>query len=201
MKICSNCGIEKELEEFSNRKTSKDGKRSWCKVCDKLYREANRDTILPYLRDYHHKNKEKSNKNREVYRKNHSEQENSRHREWSNKTGKSKEYAHRFCIDNPDRRREICHKYYINNKPKFLHNDAKRRSRLLNQIPPDVRWDKIKMYYQVSEYLGSDWEVDHIVPVSNGGFHHQDNLHIVLKTENRQKGNKENFQFTHSIKI
>lgn len=33
-------------------------------------------------------------------------------------------------------------------------------------------------------------EVDHIVPISKGGLHHQDNLQHLTRRANRQKGNK-----------
>jgi len=33
MKVCSNCGKTKELDEFYNDKSRKDGKYSYCKVC------------------------------------------------------------------------------------------------------------------------------------------------------------------------
>ncbi len=32
-KVCSKCGIEKEVCEFYNRKKSRDGKRPECKIC------------------------------------------------------------------------------------------------------------------------------------------------------------------------
>jgi len=45
MKICINCGKEKELKEFDKRKKSKDGYRNQCKKC--LYEKRNnRDKIL-----------------------------------------------------------------------------------------------------------------------------------------------------------
>ena len=37
IKTCSKCGILKPLDEFNNKKTSKDGKQSHCKICVKEY--------------------------------------------------------------------------------------------------------------------------------------------------------------------
>jgi len=34
------------------------------------------------------------------------------------------------------------------------------------------------------------YEVDHIIPLSKGGLHHQDNLQYLTVLENRQKGNR-----------
>ena len=50
MKKCSNCGIEKPLEEFGNRKKAHDGKQSYCKKCmrekSKKWKEENKDKYL-----------------------------------------------------------------------------------------------------------------------------------------------------------
>ncbi len=35
---------------------------------------------------------------------------------------------------------------------------------------------------------GIPHEVDHIIPISKGGLHHQDNLQILTQQENRKKG-------------
>lgn len=35
-KLCRKCGESKELDEFSNSRTQKDGKKSYCKQCDRL---------------------------------------------------------------------------------------------------------------------------------------------------------------------
>lgn len=77
MKICCRCKIPKELEEFHNLKSSKDGKRHWCKECHKLEyqkdREENIDSHRLRARLYYknnidkvklfHKNRHKLNPN------------------------------------------------------------------------------------------------------------------------------------------
>ena len=40
MKICSTCGLEKDLNEYFNSKASKDGKGYRCKSCDTLARKS-----------------------------------------------------------------------------------------------------------------------------------------------------------------
>ena len=67
-------------------------------------------------------------------------------------------------------------------------NRASRyRAALRNQIPDDADMDKIKLFY-LNCPVG--YEVDHIIPISKGGPHHQDNLQYLTMTENRRKGNK-----------
>lgn len=56
-----------------------------------------------------------------------------------------------------------------------------------NQTPPDADLEKIKdIYLKCPE----GHEVDHIIPISKGGLHHQDNLQYLTIHENRSKGNK-----------
>lgn len=50
MKVCSKCKVEKDLSEFYNRKSSKDGLMAHCKVCDKAkgkaWQEASPEKVL-----------------------------------------------------------------------------------------------------------------------------------------------------------
>ena len=77
---------------------------------------------------------------------------------------------------------------------------AKRRQytatygmRKKNQMPEDASIELIQEIYnesvRLTEETGVPHEVDHIIPVSKGGLHHQDNLQILTRTENRKKSN------------
>jgi hypothetical protein len=72
-KICTKCKEEKHLDEFSNYKSSKDGKRIYCKICSRIkskerypqdierinkYREDNKDKLKEVKKAYSIKNKE-----------------------------------------------------------------------------------------------------------------------------------------------
>lgn len=50
-KICSKCKVEKNLDAFSKRATSKDGYRSQCKECNKQYYLDHKDDIKQYQLD------------------------------------------------------------------------------------------------------------------------------------------------------
>lgn len=47
--------------------------------------------------------------------------------------------------------------------------------------------EKIKKIY---ENCPDGYEVDHIIPLSKGGLHHEDNLQYLTIAENRSKGNR-----------
>jgi hypothetical protein len=49
MKVCTKCKIEKDLSEFYETKTTKDGYTYNCKNCHLIYREANRDKAAKYM--------------------------------------------------------------------------------------------------------------------------------------------------------
>ena len=62
MKTCSKCKQQKTLEEFPNKKTTKDGKYPYCKVCknndDKLTYERNKQSRLEKAKNYYNQNRE-----------------------------------------------------------------------------------------------------------------------------------------------
>ena len=59
MKMCIKCKETKLLGMFNRDKYKKDGYRSICKVCTKVYYEANKEKILEKHKDYREANKEK----------------------------------------------------------------------------------------------------------------------------------------------
>lgn len=42
----------------------------------------------------------------------------------------------------------------------------------------------------LTNFTGIPYEVDHIIPICKGGKHHQDNLRVVTRKQNRVKGGK-----------
>ena len=82
-KVCSKCGVEKALCEFSIRRASPDGLMPSCKACVKdykkkyyqrnkhkylSYREENKEHLLDTRRKNYEKNKDEINKKRRIYR-------------------------------------------------------------------------------------------------------------------------------------
>jgi hypothetical protein len=77
-KICSKCGLEKELSEFNKNRTKKDGYASWCRECNKLYkqkyREENAEKIAEAKKKcYHAKIEQYKNHHKENYYKHQAE--------------------------------------------------------------------------------------------------------------------------------
>jgi len=72
-KICTNCNVEKESEEYRNDKQKKDGLyprcKSCCKTWNKQYRLENRDRLVLKRKEYNLINKEKIANNLKEYKK------------------------------------------------------------------------------------------------------------------------------------
>lgn len=58
------------------------------------------------------------------------------------------------------------------------------------QTPSDADQGRIKAFYAACP---DGHEVDHVIPISRGGLHHQDNLQYLPMRDNRRKGNKLNW--------
>ena len=109
---------------------------------------------------------------------------------------RTKEKIHLYWVNNKDKAKEIDKRYNESEKGKITNTNkaAKRRARVRDQLPSDANFDIIKKIYEdcrkLSIETGIPHEVDHIIPISEGGLHHQDNLKILTRTENRKKGCK-----------
>lgn len=84
-----------------------------------------------------------------------------------------------------------CSASYMNKDadPKLSNRlrQAKYRAKGYRKMHPEADAAKIKVIYQ---NCPSGHEVDHIVPLSLGGWHHEDNLQYLPIKENRKKGNR-----------
>ena len=66
-------------------------------------------------------------------------------------------------------------------------HQADRRARIKKATTPDADKQKIQEIYL---NCPEGYEVDHIIPISKGGLHHQDNLQYLTADENKRKGSK-----------
>ena len=66
-------------------------------------------------------------------------------------------------------------------------SQSRYRQKKYRSLAPDADREIIKEIYRLCP---PGYEVDHIIPLSKGGLHHQDNLQYLSKEENRRKSNK-----------
>ena len=68
MKRCCRCKEEKDLKEFNNDKSAKDGLQYVCRICQnqcqKQYYQRNRENSKERMKQYQQRNREKINQNK-----------------------------------------------------------------------------------------------------------------------------------------
>jgi 5-methylcytosine-specific restriction endonuclease McrA len=203
-KICTKCGKEfPATDEFfygDKRGEYRGRLRAACKICQRpskekkvvhsaTYRKNNKEKIRISGAKYYQNNKEKEAIRGAKYRKNNKEKIRVSDAEYyQNNKERVAIYGAKYRKANPDK---IAAKY------------ARREVHKLNQTPvlTEAENQQVIDIYKKRKELGSNWHVDHAVPLSKGGLHHPDNLQIVLKKYNLQKGSKLNFRLPTDTEI
>lgn len=219
-KVCSKCGVERALCEFSKNKNTKDGLQTTCKSCAKAYREKNKERInkrgrvryatkrTKLLKDkqlYYQENKqrikayEKANKTKiaarmKKYRKENREKIATYQRAYERKR-KSIDPAYRLRKNVSSAVSAACKKQgNTKGGATFLalpYSPHDLVEHLERQFDDKMNWDN----------YGSYWDVDHIYPQSllpYDSLDHPnfqkcwalDNLQPLEKMENIKKSNK-----------
>jgi 5-methylcytosine-specific restriction endonuclease McrA len=172
---------------------AKDGLHSYCKQCVNAYRRANQARYRSKQKKYEIANAERI---LEVNRKRRSTE---RFKRLSYGYGvkyrkkyeqKIKEKKRAFYAARPELRRAE----YQRHKERYIAAAYRRLYKIKTLTPDDADRKVIQSFYDIAKELtartGIRYEVDHIVPISKGGLHHQSNLRVVTMKENRTKGAK-----------
>jgi hypothetical protein len=89
VKVCRSCLIEKNLDEFPDRKNREDGKDSYCRICYNIksndYYHKNKDTIAKANKLRYERNKDKVISSNILYRNKNKEKVNAWYRDYSHK--------------------------------------------------------------------------------------------------------------------
>lgn len=183
MKTCTKCNQEKSLDSFNKDKTRKDGLFPHCRSCTSLYkkvhRESHKEELEQKKREWRAKNKDKVRDYFAKYRANNREAINASQAKYLSKN------------------KDVCSsriaEWRKSNQAKQL---AYRWERIAKQEQRTPAWaDKnlIRLVYEFSAELGTDYEVDHIYPIRGemvSGLHVPQNLRVIKRSSNRSKGNK-----------
>jgi hypothetical protein len=114
---------------------------------------------------------------------------------------RTKEKKQKYCEDNKEKVNGIKRKYAKTERGKAVSCEKTRRYLARKQlgIPIDIteqQLREIQKVYQQAQHLtfttGVQYDVDHIVPLFEGGLHHPDNLQIITNKEHLMKTSQEN---------
>lgn len=121
-KVCITCEKQKPRKEFYNKRSAKDGKMPYCKVCD-----AERK------RGHYKENTEKfREKNRRYYKKNAEKVQECVKRYRQKNTKKLQEYQRRYYQENTEKFREKNRRYQKENREKIRKYENKKRKENIN---------------------------------------------------------------------
>lgn len=122
---------------------------------------------------------------------------------WKNNKERHAVINKRYRKNNKEKNAAALKKWKKNNLDKVSIYFAKHRALKLNQTPCLTKAEnqQIRAIYKKSQELGLNWHVDHVQPLSKGGLHHPNNLQIVRKKYNLQKGSKLNFRLPDNNEI
>jgi hypothetical protein len=208
-KFCAKCGIEKELNEFTNAPKPKSGKQCYCKeCCNKLSKE------------YYLKNKEKILKQAEEYRKNNSNKiKISNKKTYLKNREKYNEKKKKHYVKNKAKHAAYCKEYGKKWRKEKYKTDLMFRMTVIirSLIYRALKGSKSRRSNEIlgcstEEFLqhleskfteGMSWEnqgkwhVDHIIPISSAitteeleKLSHYSNLQPLWAKDNLEKSDK-----------
>lgn len=94
----------------------------------------------------------------------------------------------------PERRYETNKSWRNDNPEKFRASSQRRRAAVVAALSPDRDEAKIAAMHnlavRLTEKFGTPYHVDHLVPLSKGGMHHESNLVVMRGDYNCSKGAK-----------
>ncbi len=203
-KVCSKCGIEKEVSDFHKWKHGPDGYKRECKKCRKLetkkyyikneqkikkrvsdYRKSNPDKIKEIRQKIYERDKERILKINKLYRENNKEKRNeyTRNRKSNDPIFKLKHLMNsRIRIFMKSRNIQKHNKTFdiVGCTPQEL------KEHLEFKFKDGMSWDN-----------QGEWHIDHIVPLSSGKtvdeiikLCHYTNLQPLWAIDNMKKGSK-----------
>jgi 5-methylcytosine-specific restriction endonuclease McrA len=170
MKTCSQCQRTLDLTAFNRQNSRPDGRRSYCRECQRekmrMYRIANPNLDRNYYR---------VNRDRVL------------------------EQAMRYYEAHRDEQIQRGYRWRIANRERWLQikiaSEGRRRARkrATQEIPVDLRvvLDQCGRWcYLCGEVIGDDLSFDHVMPLSRGGTHTYENIRPTHLICNMRKSNK-----------
>lgn len=213
-KVCSKCKEEKEICEFGNSKTSKDGLFYSCKQCNNKrsveYRKNNPEKVLELTRNWTAKNPEWVYNRHKKWREENREKVNKMKRTWLSKNPeKRKQYRENYKPRKQEQRKERREVDPIFNLTNRMRSRIWKYLNILNIIKTNKTFEIVGCTPEfLKEHLESqfkngmswenrsEWHIDHIIPLSSAkteeevySLCHYTNLQPLWAEDNLKKSN------------
>jgi hypothetical protein len=205
-KICTICRAEKDVSFFNKDNQKKDGYRSSCKICCKLYYNKNREKILNQKKEYSKENYDKIEK----YRKNRYEENKdillSKQRDYHEKNKKERNrYSLRYKRNKLDTDsffklketlRTLIRRSFKRGKKNFIKKISSEQilGCTINEFINHIE-SQLKEGMTIENH--GDWHLDHIIPLATARteeevikLNHYTNFQPLWAAENLSKGSK-----------
>ena len=179
-KKCTQCGETKPVGEggdFYKKGKKADGSTRWrseCKTCKNQYsakyRVENREAIAEYKAKYYVENLEAIYESKAKY--------------YAENRESIAESKAKYCAENPQADG-------LNNavKRSTLSDDELFDGATRKQVMAETKFDYI-LRNLMSEKMGVEYHVDHIIPLDKGGIHRLSNLRVIPAALNKSKRNR-----------
>ena len=213
-KKCTKCGEIKHISRFYKMKNGKHGVRPDCKECHnkmkKKYTDSHKEEKREYNKKYYEEHKEELKNNTREWREMNPEYDKKyyeEHKEEKKEYGKKYHKEHKeeksirfkkWYEEHKEERNEYCRNWQKNNPHVGFNSHGRRRSRLENQgngITKEQWFECYEFFNWECAYSGvqltkENRNLDHIVPLGNGGEHEIWNCVPMYANYNFQKNNK-----------
>ena len=160
---------------------------------DARYWQENKNKIREYFKRWFAANKEKASESCSRWAKENPEKARAAAKVWYKQNkGAVIARAAEWRKNNKKKSNACVRAWKQKNLERHAAGEARRRARKLVPIDVSANPSLISVFYEiakrVSQCLGIEHHVDHVVPLSKGGVHHQLNLQVIPWILNLRKG-------------
>ncbi len=197
LKSCYKCKIEQSLDNFGKLKSSPDGLKYECKTCRKKYNQENKQKIKEKNKEYYEENKHKILNQCKKYNETNREKILKQRKEYRQRPEikehikiKNEEYLE-IRKEKIKIRRKTDLNFKISEILRSKFNREIKRNKYSNFLGCDVDFFKKWLEYRFNDNMnwknmGSEWHIDHILPISKFDFTNPNDIKICYHWTNLQ---------------
>jgi hypothetical protein len=200
-RVCTLCGVAKELEFFGFDNRLKEGRRYQCKECysarSNQIRKKSPEQYKKYGAKWREKNRERERLRSLKYDEEHREIRRAKNidRYYAN-VEKSRAQSLQYHYANKDKRNAYCRDWQKRNLELCSRKVRERNGMAKQATPAWADIDAMNTLYSIAKIYrdsGIDCVVDHIVPINSKlvcGLNTVQNMNLISSKENLSKGNR-----------